>query len=127
DYQRQLKLPWSCYSWKRHGWDWKPVDAALDGWCFVELTSGEELFREGQAMQHCVAGYAGRCAVGQSAIVSVRFQEARRITVQTKSATGQVVQAKGACNRPATHEEQRTIRLWVDAVLRLHRAAATRG
>jgi hypothetical protein len=117
-YQRQLERPWSCYFWQRHGWDWKPVDPALVGWCFVELTSGEELFREGQAMRHCVAGYAAYCAAGHSAIVSIRFKEARRITVEIHPATGQVVQARGACNRPATNEEQRAIRLWVDAVIR---------
>ena len=118
DHQRRLERPWSCHSWPRHGWDWQPIDAALDGWRFVELTSGEELFREGQAMRHCVAGYASRCAAGQSAIVSVRFKDARRITVEIIPATGQVVQARGACNRPADHEEQRMIRHWVDAVVR---------
>jgi hypothetical protein len=118
EYQRQLERPWSCFSWQRHGWDWKPVDTGLEGWSFVELTTGEELFREGQAMRHCVAGYASQCAGGHSAIVSVRFNDARRITVEIQTATGRVVQARGSCNRPATIEEERVIRLWVKAVIR---------
>ncbi len=118
DYQRQRERPWSCYCWQRHGWDWQPIDPALDGWCFVELTSGEELFREGQALRHCVSGYAARCAAGHSAIVSVRFQEARRLTVEINPATGQVIQARGACNRPVTNEEQRALRRWVGTVIR---------
>jgi hypothetical protein len=124
DYRRQLEQPWSCYWWRRHGWDWKPSDPSLDGWCFVELTSGEELYREGEAMRHCVAGYAARRAAGHSAIVSVQFNGARRLTVEINPATGEVVQAKGECNRPATGEEQRAIRLWLDAVVRPNRPGA---
>jgi hypothetical protein len=118
DYQRQLERPWSCYSWQRHGWDWRPSDSALDGWSFVDLTSGEELFREGQAMRHCVSGYAAYCAAGRSAIVSVRFNDARRLTVEIAPATGRVVQAKGACNRPANIDEQSAIRCWLETVVR---------
>jgi PcfJ-like protein len=120
EYQRQLERPWSLYTWKPYGWHWKPIDLTLDGWSFVELTSGEELLQEGQAMRHCVAGYAARCAAGHCAIVSVRFNGARRITVEINPATGQVVQARGTCNRPATSEEQRVIRHWVDAAVRLN-------
>jgi len=118
DHQRQLERPWSCYSWQRHGWDWRPSDSALDGWSFVELASGEELFREGQAMRHCVSGYAAYCAAGRSAIVSVRFNDARRLTVEIVPATGRVVQAKGACNRPANSDEQSAIRCWLETVVR---------
>ncbi|HEY7424603.1 MAG TPA: PcfJ domain-containing protein [Gemmataceae bacterium] len=118
DYQRQLQSPWSRYRWRPHGWDWKPADPALDGWCFMELTSGEALFREGQAMRHCVARYAAQCSSGHSAIVSVRFQDVRRITVEIDPATGQVVQAKGMCNRFPSSEEQRAIRIWENTVIR---------
>jgi hypothetical protein len=118
EYQRQLERPWSCYSWQQHGWDWKPVDPALDGWSFVEVTTGEELYREGQAMRHCVSGYAGWCVAGHSAIVSMRFEDARRITVEIDLATGVVSQARGTCNRPASSEEERVIRLWMEAIVR---------
>jgi hypothetical protein len=49
---------------------------------------------------------------------SARFNGARRVTVELNPATGAVVQAKGECNRPATGEEQRAIRLWREAVVR---------
>jgi hypothetical protein len=116
-YQRQLESPGARYRWLPRGWDWKPADPALDGWCFVELTSGDALFREGQAMRHCVAGYAGRCASGFSAIVSARFHDARRLTLEVNPTTGQVMQARGVCNRHPNGEEQRAVRRWLDAVV----------
>lgn len=117
DYQRQLERPWAAYRWRRHGWDWKPTDPGLDGWSFVELTTGEALFQEGQAMRHCVANYATQCAEGYSAIVSVRYQDARRLTVEVAPATGQLVQAKGPSNRIAGGEELRVIRCWLNTVV----------
>ncbi|MBL8799549.1 MAG: PcfJ domain-containing protein [Planctomycetia bacterium] len=117
DYQRQRERPWSSHIWKRHGWDWTPVDEPWLGWSFVELTSGEALFREGQAMRHCVAGYAAYCAAGRSAIVSVRFRDQRCLTVELAPATGQLHQVRGACNRFATADEQQVIQQWLTAVV----------
>jgi len=117
DYQRQLERPWSSHFWKRHGWDWTPVDAALQGWSFAELTSGEALFREGQAMRHCVAGYATYCAAGRSAIVSVRFRDQRCLTVELAPADGRLLQARGACNRSASPDEQHVIHQWLTTVV----------
>jgi hypothetical protein len=106
------------YRWQGHGWDWTPDNPAQCKWSFVELTSGEELFEEGRAMHHCVASYAGRCVSGYSAIVSVRSEDSRCITVEINPRTKQVVQAKGLCNRQATTEEQTAIGLWMKAVVR---------
>jgi hypothetical protein len=39
------------------------------------LTSSEELGREGQALEHCVAGYAQDCAEGRCHIISFRTAE----------------------------------------------------
>jgi PcfJ-like protein len=117
DYQRQLALPWSCHVWPGHGWDWQPLDPGLENWSFVELTSGEALFREGQALRHCVASYAARCVADDSAIVSVRFKETRRITVEIAPAARQVVQARGMCNRPASSEEQKVIGIWLQSIV----------
>ena len=41
-------------------------------WIAKELASGGALFREGKEMRHCVSGYAGRCAKGDSRIFSLR-------------------------------------------------------
>jgi hypothetical protein len=118
EYRRQLERPYSGYKWNGHGWNWTPDDSALSGWSFTELTSGEELFHEGRAMRHCVSSYAGRCAAGLSAIVSVRQDDQRRITVELNPVIGQVVQARGPCNRQASGEEQQVLRLWINKVVR---------
>ncbi|MGO8753176.1 MAG: PcfJ domain-containing protein [Thermoguttaceae bacterium] len=107
------------YRWVGHGWDWAPDNPSLCKWSFVELTSGEDLFEEGDAMHHCVACYAGRCVSGHSAIVSVRCGESRCVTVEINPRTKQVVQANGLCNRQATPEEQTAIGLWLKAVVDL--------
>ncbi|MGE3804637.1 MAG: PcfJ domain-containing protein [Gemmataceae bacterium] len=116
-YRRQLARPWSGYRWRQRGWGWQPVDPPLEGWSFVELTSGEELFCEGQALHHCVATYAGQCAAGNAVIVSVRFMGERRLTIEIQPSTGLVIQAKGKRNRPASGDEQRVIRRWLERVV----------
>jgi hypothetical protein len=48
------------------------------------LLSGAELYREGLAMQHCVAVYVRTCAQRASSIWSMRFEnQARRHRVMT--------------------------------------------
>lgn len=116
-YQQELGMPWSPYVWLKHGWDWAPADLASGSWSFVELCTGQELFQEGQAMAHCVAGYATACAAGRSAIVSMRCKGERRVTVEVAPPTRQIVQAKGPCNRPATGEEEAVMRRWLESVV----------
>ncbi len=116
-YQDRLTRPWSFYHWRGRGWGWRPTEPALEDWSFVELTSGKELFLEGQALHHCVASYAARCAEGHSAIVSVRFQDERRVTVEIHPASRQVVQAKGMCNRQVSRDEQQLIHRWLESVV----------
>jgi hypothetical protein len=117
-YRRQVERPWACYAWQGHGWDWVLDEGALGRWSFVELTSGQDLFREGQAMHHCVSGYAPRCASGDSAIVSVRHNGTRRLTVEISARTRLVVQARGPCNRQASTAEERAIALWLARAVR---------
>jgi len=53
-------------------------------WTVRELLSSGELFREGVAMQHCVASYARACAGRMSSIWSMRIDdEVRRHRVMT--------------------------------------------
>jgi hypothetical protein len=73
------------------------------------------LAEESQAMHHCVTLYAYRCAQGQSAIFSLRAAGERRITIEL-DALGRIVQARGACNRAATGEEQAVMARWLAAV-----------
>ena len=82
---------------------WKPImdhDVSMEsGWQFVELTSSEALREEGDAMQHCVAGYDGDCHRGQSHIFSVRNAKGGRISTLE-------LRPKRSCRRqPGTRKE----------------------
>lgn len=116
-YNREVERPWSDYQWQAHGWDWTLDKEPLDRWSFVELTSGEALFREGRAMRHCVASYAARCVSWHSAIVSVRDNDIRRVTIEINPRERKVVQARGACNQSVKPEERRAISLWINTVV----------
>lgn len=118
EYQRQVERPWSQYRWDSHGWDWVIDEAPHGTWSFTELTSGEELFHEGQAMHHCVGSYAARCAAGYSAIVSLSLDGIRRITLEINPKTKRVVQARGQFNREAHAEDQRAMEKWMRSVLK---------
>lgn len=119
-YQRDRERPWSLYKWQGHDWEWTLDGANGDSsgeWSFEELTSGEQLFREGEAMHHCVSSYAARCAAGHSAIVSVKCEGVRRLTVEISPRTKHIVQVRGPYNRPADATEQRVVALWKNTVL----------
>ena len=115
-YRRERERPLSSHVWNGHGWDWE-LEEPLRTWTFTELTSGEELYLEGRALQHCVASYAARCATGYSAIVSVRCNREIRITIEITPRTRQIVQARGTRNRQATPDEQEIIRRWLSEVV----------
>ncbi len=120
-YQLSIGDQRASYSWQGHNWDWTLDDPSGEPWRFVELTSSEALFAEGQALHHCVASYAARCVGGYSAIVSVRRGETRYVTVEICPSTKQIVQAKGTCNRSANGQEYRTISSWLKAVVQTGR------
>ena len=120
EYYRQRSLPYSNYKWNKHGWDWEYEEAHAHKWTFVELTSGEELYLEGKAMRHCVSSYDGRCASGYSAIVSLRYNGGRKVTIELNPRTKQIVQARGAHNKEATDEEKSVIASWMKEVVRVH-------
>ena len=115
-YHAGIERPSSNYKWQGHDLSWVVDDPLFDGWSFVELTSGQDLFLEGQAMGHCVAGYAALCSSGRSAIVSMRYHDARRLTVEVTPKTRQIIQARGPGNRGATSEERSVISLWMKTV-----------
>ncbi len=118
EYRRLVELPWSDLQWNKHGWDRELQKEPGILLSFVELTSGEELFDEGQAMNHCVSSYAARCAAGRSAIVSMRANDVRLVTIEVEPATGRLVQARGKFNREIDSEERQAIRHWADTVVR---------
>lgn len=115
-YREQTNRPWAQYSWLPHTWNWS-TESPSGAWEFVELTSGKDLFEEGQALSHCVATYAARCATGYSAIVSMRCDGIRQITIEIQPQTKRLVQARGLRNRSADHDESDLIRRWISAVI----------
>jgi hypothetical protein len=117
-YLRQISRPVTAYTWKPHGWVWEWKDEHSNTWSFTELCSSQALFAEGQALHHCVAGYAARCAAGYSAIVSLRRNELRQITIEINPQTKQLVQARGAYNCAPDVRERAIINQWMNCVIR---------
>lgn len=107
---------WFRYRWQAHGLSWESTHSDRV-WSFVELTSGTELRREGLALDHCVADYAGRCAVDVSAIVSLRVDGVPRLTIEVHPQTRRIVQVRGLRNRAATSQEREIVRRWAGEVL----------
>lgn len=86
-------------------------------WELMELTTGDDLKREGSALQHCVASYSYDCARGHSAIWSLRRRTSRGnlrsvITVEVDLRKHSVVQARGLRNRPASGRSLSLLREW---------------
>lgn len=81
------------------------------GYYVKELTTGRELLEEGQAMRHCVAGYAKAVKERHTKIFSLVKQGSRKcdgLTLQlTRNPGGpwRDVQCRGLQNRPATDVE----------------------
>ena len=81
-------------AWPRRDADWKPswepitpLFAAPGGWTVRPLTTAAALAEEGDALEHCVAGYWDDCAYGDQHILSVRAPSGRRVsTVQIDQA-----------------------------------------
>lgn len=115
EYRRQRELPHGDLTWRAHGLDWEHREGE-EVWSVRELLSSRALLEETRAMHHCVATYAHRCAQGWSAIFSLSVGAIRRITVELDPVTGRIVQARGACNRAATPEEQTMLARWLAAV-----------
>lgn len=71
-------------------------------WTIRELLSSGELYREGEAMGHCVATYAGACARRETSIWSMRFEgRGRRFrvaTIEVEPSTRMLLQARGRGN-----------------------------
>jgi PcfJ-like protein len=92
---------------------------ASDGlrcWTIRELTSSEELRREGEAMRHCVASYAGDCARRETSIWSMRFEDDERrfrvMTIEVDLATRTICQCSRRNNASANEKSIGVMRLW---------------
>ena len=116
-YMQTRSTPWVQYHWEAHGWNWTYTDDEGTEWVFSELTSGTELYEEGEFMHNCVKDYASRCAVGKSAIVSLRSSMGPGLTIEIEPTSLKMVQALGILNQFPSDLEQKIIRLWHTTVV----------
>ncbi len=122
-WQRRSKLP-RCLASLR----WKPtgigayrhverdVPDGLRCWTIRELICGEELRREGEAMRHCVASYAGACARRATSIWSMRFEDGERrfrvMTIEVDPTTRTIRQARRRGNAPPNEKALSVMKRW---------------
>lgn len=85
-------------------------------WRFRQIKTGQELFREGQRMHHCVAGYKTACMHGVISIWSLtsefpigRFN--RGVTMEV-TRDGRIVQCRGFANRLPYANEATMAKRW---------------
>ncbi|CAA6811369.1 MAG: Unknown protein [uncultured Thiotrichaceae bacterium] len=99
------------YTWKKHNWD-KQYHSHKGVWTFRELVSSQELNLEANIMEHCVYDYDYGCYMGESAIVSLRLDDERCITIELEPTSGDLIQAMGQYNRDPEKDELDVIRKW---------------
>jgi PcfJ-like protein len=87
-------------------------------WTISELLTSRALFLEGQAMRHCVATYAERCARRQTSIWSMQVENQRGrhrvLTIELDVRKRAVSQARGKCNRLPQAAEREVLKRWAD-------------
>ena len=85
-------------------------------WTITELLTSQELFLEGQAMRHCVATYALRCARKQTAIWSMQVENRqgrhRVLTIEVDLAKKTICQARKKFNRLPQRVEREVLHRW---------------
>jgi hypothetical protein len=105
-------------TWEPHGWNQELADDDPAGppWTFEELLSTEQLVEEGAAQRHCVRGYAARCVMGESAIVTLLHGKLRAATIEVHPRTRRVVQLRGKHNARVPPQVQAIVSTWARAV-----------
>jgi len=87
-------------------------------WRFRQIKTGNELFREGQRMHHCVASYKGLCMDGSISIWSLTSEYPlgfinRGVTMEVRK-DGAIVQCRGFANRLPYGNEVAMVKRWAD-------------
>ncbi|WP_046743342.1 PcfJ domain-containing protein [Kordia zhangzhouensis] len=82
-----------------------------------ELCSSEELIKEGNKMNHCVASYAYSCVARVTGIFSLRcmsFSNGNETlaTIEVNINSKKIVQAKARFNKPISAEANRIMKTW---------------
>ena len=72
---------------------------------FIRLPkNGDEIKKEGEVLHHCVGGYVGRVARGETTILFIRREEAPDEPYYTLEWNGRIVQCYGRHDTPANEE-----------------------
>src|SRR5215510_6342677 len=87
-------------------------------WRFRQIKTGNELFREGQRMHHCVASYKPLCLNDQVSIWSLTSEFPlghinRGVTIEVRK-DGAIVQCRGFANRLPYGNEVAVVRRWAN-------------
>jgi hypothetical protein len=87
-------------------------------WRFRQIKTGNELFREGQRMHHCVASYKQRCLNDQVSIWSLTSEFPiglinRGVTIEVRK-DGTIVQCRGFANRLPYGNEVTVVKRWAN-------------
>jgi len=102
--------------WKPRGWNYV-IRAHGKAWSFRELTTGQELYDEGEAMEHCVGGYISTCYEGDALIFSLRSEGRREATIEIDPLTCEVIQIQRRLNADAKKSHLNVLRKWVADVV----------
>jgi hypothetical protein len=91
-------------------------DAKKAIWRFRQIKTGDELFREGQRMHHCVAGYKQFCMSGDVSIWSLACEYPlghvnKGVTIELRK-DGAIVQCRGFANRLPYANEVAMVKRW---------------
>jgi PcfJ-like protein len=87
-------------------------------WRFRQIKTGNELFREGQRMHHCVASYKHLCLNDQVSIWSLTSEFPlghfnRGVTIEVRK-DGAIVQCRGFANRLPYGNEVAVVKRWAN-------------
>jgi hypothetical protein len=85
-------------------------------WRFRQIKTGNDLFREGQRMHHCVASYKPLCVKGEVSIWSLACEYPlghvnKGVTIEVRN-SGIIVQCRGFANRLPHANERAMIERW---------------
>jgi len=85
-------------------------------WRFRQIKTGNELFREGQRMHHCVGAYKGFCMEGKISIWSLSCEfplgRVNRGVTMEVGKDGAIVQCRGFANRLPYANEVSVVKRW---------------
>lgn len=96
----------------------QPFHQTIDGieYEIFELLGNGALADEGYSMSHCVSSYADACAKGSSTIWSLQEiclgRKRRMLTIEVNATAGEILQARGYCNRNPREFEMELLRSW---------------